>query len=92
MGLGLHTLQGLHALARIKVPGGVGFFFFFPGKKKKKKNPDPLYPFSQKSVQGVQGVQYPFYHPSSFRELHPLPLPAPFTSSPSEALVLLFSS
>ena len=53
-------------------------FFFFLGPKKKKKNLNPLYPFfSKKSVQGVQGVQYPFYHPPSFRDLHPIYPPPP---------------
>ena len=45
----LHTLQGLRALARIKVPGGASdFYFFLVGKK--KKNLNPLYPFFSKKV------------------------------------------
>ena len=87
----LHTLQALRALARIKVPGGVRFLFFFFWVRKKEIL-KPLYPFfSKKSVQGVQGVQYLFYHP-----LRPAIYTPPFTSSlyqlPPEALVLLFSS
>ena len=48
VGLGLHTLQGLRASARGKVPGmGRDFFFFF--QERKKKNPEaPLYPFLRK--------------------------------------------
>ena len=44
---GLHTLQGLRASARGKVPG-VGRDFFFSSKKKKKNPEAPLYPFLRK--------------------------------------------
>ena len=61
----LHTLQGLRALARIESPGGPQIFFFF-WDQKEKKNPKPSLPlFSKKSVQSVQALQYPVYHPLS---------------------------
>ena len=74
----LHTLQGLRALARIESPGGAPDFFFFFGTKKKKKFLNPLYPFSQKnSVQSVQALQYPVYHPLSSASYIPPPLYQP---------------
>ena len=41
--------------------GGLRFFIFFIQPSGEKKNPNPLYPFLLKSVQSVQGVQYPIY-------------------------------
>ena len=61
-----NTLQGLRALARIESPGGGPDFFFFFWHQKEKKIPKPSLPlFSKKSVQSVQALQYPVYHPLS---------------------------
>ena len=75
VGLGLHTLQGLHASARAKVPGvGRRIFFSLPRKEKKILRPLSTL-FSEKTLQTLQTLQYPGYHPpSSSRKLHP-PLP-----------------
>ena len=57
VGLGLHTLQGLHASASAKVPG-VGRRFFFFSQEKKKKILRPLSTlFSEKTLQTLQTLQ-----------------------------------
>ena len=69
-------LAGFAHLGEDRESGGPQIFFFFFGTKKKKKFLNPLYPFSQKnSVQSVQALQYPVYHPLSSASYTP-----PFTS------------
>ena len=69
-----------------KSQGGPKIFYFFSFSRPKKKILNPPLPFSlKKSVQGVQGVQYPVYHPSSTRELPPPQQPAPAPSTRTRA-------
>ena len=61
-----------------RVRGAPDFLFFF-WDQKEKKIPKPSLPlFSKKSVQSVQALQYPVYHPLSSASYTP-PLPAPLT-------------
>jgi hypothetical protein len=67
VGLGLHTLQGLHASARAKSQEWGGEFFFSQERKEKKNLRHLSTLFSEKSVQSVQALQYPGYQPWGLR-------------------------
>ena len=75
VGLGLHTLQGLRASARGKVPG-VGRGFFSLSQEEEEKILRPLSTlFSEKTLQTLQTLQkYPVYHPPP-SQYHPHHLP-----------------
>ena len=76
-----------------RLRGGPRFFFFFFGTKKKKKILNPLYPFSQKnSVQSVQALQYPVYHPLSSASYTPHQPPYRVHARPSYPRFSYFST
>ena len=56
--------------------------FFFLARKEKKNPEAPLYPFLKKSVQSVQALQYPGYHPRSYRPAKVAPPPSPQGAAP----------
>ena len=93
VGLGLHTLQGLRASARGKVPGVGRRIFFRPSKEKQKKIPRrPSTLFSEKSVQSVQALQYPVYHPLSSASYTPHQPPYRVHARPSYPRFSYFST
>ena len=86
----LHTLQGLRASARIKGPGGASDFFFFFGREKKSQPSLPLF-LQKKCAKGARCAVPclpPLFRSASYTPppLYRLPLSAPVTAPPPEAL------